>query len=516
MKNSVRLIYALAILQFILPFVLVHPYYQLHRDEYLYLAEGHHPAWGFIEVPPMLSFLAWIIHALGDGIFWIKFWPALLGSFTFIMTARIIVSLGGKTFAIILGFLPFVLTGYIRLFSFFHPNFLDVFFWTLNAYAIICYIQTGRNKWLYVLGISIGLGMMSKYSVAFYAVSLLIGLALSSQRKIFLNKHLYFAGLLALLIMLPNLLWQYDHLFPVVGHMQELREEQLQFISPASFLISQLLMFLPCVFIWITGLVFTAFTSDGKPYRLFGWAYISVIILLILLHGKDYYAIGAYPVLFAFGAYYLEKLTASRFKTVRYAFIIIPLVLGLFAYPLLMPVAKPETLAAYYQKWNFAKTGALRWEDQQDHSLPQDFADMVGWKETAMKAGKVYQSLSPEEQKKTLVYCRGYYFAGALNFHRKEAGLPEVYSDNASFLFWMPEKYNVNNLLLVSRRIPDKDDIAFQQFEKMTVKDSITDPLFRENGTKIILFEKANDSLNTIIEKGIAKLKSRYQRYPPL
>ncbi len=512
MKNTARLIYVLAIIQFILPFVLVHPYYQPHRDEYLYIAEGHHVAWGFMEVPPMLSFLAWISQSIGNSIFWIKSWPVLAGSLTFLLTAKMIVSLGGRTFAIVLGWMPFILTGYIRLFSFFHPNFLDVFFWTLNAYAIFSYIQTGKNKWLYLFGLSIGLGMMSKYSVAFYTLSLLIGLLLSSQRKIFLNKHFYFSAALALLIMLPNIIWQYTHLFPVVGHMKELQDEQLQFISPLNFLISQLLMFLPIAFIWITGLIVTSFSREGKPYQVFSWSYITVIILLMVLHGKDYYAMGAYPVLFAFGAYSLEKFTALRYKVWRYLFIAFPVALAAFFYPLLMPIAKPATLAAYYKKMNFVKTGALRWEDQKDHPLPQDFADMVGWKETAMKAGKVYQSLTPEEQKKTMVFCRGYFFAGDLNYHRKEAGLPEVYSDNASFLFWMPEKYAIKNIILIGHHVPKKDDTVFQQFAKMTIKDSITDPLFRENGVKIMLFEKGNDSLNALIERGVARLKSKYQR----
>ena len=50
MKNNTRLIYLLAIIKFVLPYILVHPYYQPHRDEFLYLAEGHHLAWGFMEV----------------------------------------------------------------------------------------------------------------------------------------------------------------------------------------------------------------------------------------------------------------------------------------------------------------------------------------------------------------------------------------------------------------------------------------------------------------------------------
>jgi hypothetical protein len=76
----------------------------------------------------------------------------------------------------------------------------------------------------------------------------------------------------------------------------------------------------------------------------------------------------------------------------------------------------------------------------------------------------------------------------------------------------MPDKYDIKNLILVGHRIPDKDDIVFQQFEKMTIKDSINMPLFRENGMRIFLYENGNDSLNSIITKGVAELKRKYMR----
>lgn len=465
-----------------------------------------------MEVPPLLSVFAWITNFFGGTLFWIRIWPALFGAFTFLIVGKMILSLGGKTFALILGWLPFILDGYMRLFFLFMPNFLDVFFWTLTAYSVICYIQTQQNKWLYLFGIAVGFGMMSKYSVAFFTASILIGILLTHHRKVFINKHFYYASLIALLIFLPNIIWQYNHRFPVITHMGELQEEQLKYNSATGFLKSQLFMNLPCVFLWIAGLIHIIFIAKGKPYRLIGWTYLFVIILLIVLRGKDYYALGAYPVLFSFGAYHMEKATSIRFRWTRYVMLTFSIALGIFGMPLTMPLAKPEMLAKYYEQTGLNKTGSFKWEDQQMHPLPQDFADMMGWKEMALKTGAVYNSLSPEERKKTFVYSRGYYTAGALNYYRKEADLPEVYSDNASFLFWLPDKYDVKNLILVGHQIPDKDDVVFQQFEKMSVKDSISMPLFRETGTKIILYENGNDSLNSIITKAVASLKSKFMR----
>ncbi len=512
MKPYTRLLYILAFIKLVAPFFLQNGFYQPHRDEFLYLAEAKHMSWGYMEVPPLLSVFAWLTNVFGASMFWIKIWPALFGALTFLLVGKVILSLGGKTFALFLGWLPFMIDGYMRLFYLFQPNFLEVFFWMAIAYSLLRYIQTNENRWLYAFGICIGLGMMSKYSVAFYTCSLLAGLLVTRHRKIFLNKHLYFAGIIALLIFLPNLIWQYNHRFPVVTHMAELQAEQLQFVSRVDFIINQFMMNLPCVFIWTGGLLFLMFNKLGKPYRVFAWAYLFVILLLIELRGKDYYALGAYPVLFAFGAIALEKATELRLRWTRYAMVVFALLLGLYAMPLIMPVARPEKLASYYTKSGLIKTGSFKWEDLQHHSLPQDFADMVGWKEMAEMTAKVYNSIPEKDKPNTFIYCRGYFSAGALNYYRKETGLPEVYSDNASFLLWMPDDYHIKNLIVVAHHIPEKDDIVFQQFEKMTIRDSLVYPLARENGMRILLYENANDSLNAIIKKGVAGLKSKFIR----
>ncbi len=504
--------YLLALIKLITPFFLQNSFYQPHRDEFLYLAEAHHMAWGYMEVPPLLSVFAWLTNAFGGSMFWIKIWPALFSAFTFIMIGKIILSLGGKTFALILGWLPFMLDGYMRLFFLFQANFLEVFFWTAIAYTIILYIQTGKNKWLYYFGVSIGLGMMSKYSVAFYTVSILAGLLITRHRKIFLNKHFYLAAVIAIAIFLPNLIWQYYHRFPVITHMQELQDEQLLFINTSDFIISQFMMNLPCIFIWIAGLFFVVLSDKGKPLRLFAWAYTCVIVLLIVLHGKDYYALGAYPVLFAFGAYHLEKATSLHFKFTRYVMMIFSITLGLFALPLIMPVAKPDALAKYYQVTKLNKTGSFKWEDLQMHPLPQDFADMIGWKELTEKTAAVYNSMPEEQKKKTIIFCNQYAHAGALTYYGPQFGLPEVYSANASFVLWLPDKPDVKNIILVAHDLPDSSNIIFHQFEKMSVKDSLNYPLARENGVKIILFENGNDKLDGMIEATVAKLKSQFTR----
>lgn len=512
MKKEIRLLWLLAALKLVIPFFLQHPAFEPHRDEFLYLAEGHHMAWGYMEIPPLLSVFAWITDLLGGGLFWIKCWPVLFGALTFWLTGRLVLHLGGKSFALLLAWLPFMLDGYMRLFFLFQPNFLDVFFWTLLAYSLVRFAQTEKSSYLYLFGIAAGLGMMSKYSVAFYLIGLLAGILLIGPRRLFRNKHFYLAALLGLLLFLPNLLWQYFHRFPVLVHMNELEDQQLRYIHYLDFLKGQLLMNTPCVYIWLAGLAALLFSGDYPKFRFVGLAYLATIAVLLLLHGKAYYALGAYPALFTFGATWLEKKTSHSFRWTRYAMLSFSIALGLLALPLVMPLFKPEKLVAYYKATGLNKTGDFIWEDQQRHPLPQDFADMIGWKEMASQLANAYRKLPASVRDSTLIYCRGYYTAGALNYYGPRLGLPTVYSDNASFLLWMPDHYQVRNLILVGHYFPEPDDIVFQQFEESHLLDSVNNPLFRENGMKFILFRNGNDSLNSYIEKSIQQQKDRFRR----
>jgi uncharacterized membrane protein len=242
--------------------------------------------------------------------------------------------------------------------------------------------------------------MMSKYSVAFYTLSILAGILFTRQRKIFLNKHFYFACLIGLLIFLPNIWWQYDHRFPVINHMNELQEEQLKYNSAIGFIISQIMMNLPCVFIWIAGLIFVIFKEQGKQFRFIAWTYLFVITLLIVLRGKDYYALGLILSYLPLALINWKKLPAP-IKMDKVCNGHSATCIRSICMPLIMPLAKPEVLANYYEKTGLSKTGSFKWEDQQMHPLPQDFADMMGWKEMALKAGVVYNSLPQDQKMKT-------------------------------------------------------------------------------------------------------------------
>ncbi len=501
----------LVLLRIIIPYLLQNGMYEPHRDEFLYLAEGNHPAAGFMEVPPLLSWFAWLTHQLGDGMFWIKLWPSLFGAATLYVMGRLVLLLGGGRFALLLLFLSFVFNVYLRVFFLFQPNPPEIFFWTMIVFSTIRYVQTNKSGWLYLFGVCVGFGMLSKYSVLFYTVSVLCGFLLTRHRSVFGKMHFWLACGVGFVIFLPNLYWQYTHHFPVVYHMNELRETQLQYISPMQFLAGQILMFLPCFFIWLCGLYNVLFSRSNKLYRFVGFAYIFVILILLAGHGKNYYALGAYPVLLAFGSYHLEKFTAVKRKALRYALVIVPIIIGIWFLPMGLPIAAPGKLAGLYKRWGLDKTGALKWEDLAEHPLPQDFADMLGWEEMTKKVAAAYHSLTPEEKKNAVIFCNNYGMAGAVNFYGKKYKLPEAYSDNASFLYWIPDSIKMQNLILVCTDSDELQQPYVKNFREVYFSDSVTNPFAREYGDYIAVEKGANDSFQIFFREKLQKDKEKLE-----
>jgi hypothetical protein len=270
-------------------------------------------------------------------------------------------------------------------------------------------------------------------------------------------------------------------------------------------------MNIPCVFIWLTGLWGLLFVKTLRDFRFVGFAYLFVIILLLVGHGKIYYSLGAYPVLFAFGAYQLERLTTSRARVWRYACVLIPAILGILIIPILLPVFQPGKLAEFYRKMDTKSTGALKWEDLRNHPLPQDFADMIGWEEMAQKMSRAYEMLDSNEKKHTILFCDNYGMAGAVTFYAGKYRLPGAYSDNASFLYWLPQKMHIDNLLLLTDDKNEMQHDFIKNFSSAVVTDSITTPMAREHGDLIILLKGANNEFNQMFKEKIAKDKAAFK-----
>jgi hypothetical protein len=486
-----KLIYVLAAIKFALPFLLQNAVYEPHRDEFLYLAEARHMAWGYLEVPPVLSALSFISNLFGGSLFWIKFWPSLGGALTYVLVGRMILMFGGGRFALLLGWLPFVFGYFLHVHFMLQPNFLEMLAWTAMAYGLMLYVRTGKQVGLYIAGLGFGLGMLSKYSVAFFAAGLLVGLLLTPERRVLRNRHLYFSFFVALLIFLPNLIWQAVYGWPIIHHMAELKQQQLDQVSRANFLIDQLTYNLPGLLIWVAGLYWLFFTGDGKPFRFAGWAVLLVLAFLAVARGKSYYAMGVYPVLFGCGAVYLERLTGLLRGRLwwRLGMVVFSVIAGCYLDMIALPMLPPAQLVNFYKRNPvFRRLGFLRWEEQRDHDLPQDFADMLGWKEMTVKTAKIYHAIDSTLGYGTVIDGGNYGEAAALDYYGSNFGLPPAMGHGANYLLWTPEDfYTHNTFILITDNRGELHGDFIKRFVASAAVDSISTPFAREWGSYIIL-----------------------------
>lgn len=504
-KTVILLIFVIA--KFVLQYTLIDPSFDLHRDEYLHLDQAKHLAWGYDSVPPFTSWISWIILQLGNSVFWVKFFPALFGTLTLIVVWKTVEILGGSLFAMILSATAVLLSVILRLNILYQPNSFDVLAWTCFYYAIIRYTQTEKSKWLYVAALVFAVGFLNKYNIVFLLIGTLPAILISRFRTVFSKKDLYLAMLLAFVLILPNLWWQYKNHFPVFHHLTELSKTQLVNVKRSGFLKEQVLFFFGSIFILTAAIAAFIFFKKFKQYRLIGWSFIFTLLLFVYLKAKGYYAIGLYPVLLAFGAVYLEEKTkmglAKFWRPLMLAF---QLVFGIFFIRFAFPYQSADNLIQHKQAL-YRKLGLLRWEDGKDHHLPQDFADMLGWKELAKKVDSAYAGVANKAQ--TIVYCDNYGLAGAVNYYSAFKHINAV-SMNADYIDWFPPaNTEIKNVILV-KDIYDKDSARTKEkplFDTIQLKGKIENSNAREKDTRIYLLKGAKVPIMPFFTKEILEQK---------
>jgi len=493
------------LVKFILQYTLISSVYELHRDEYLHLDQARHLAWGYTSVPPFTSWISWIIMHLGNSEFWVKFFPALFGALTLVVVWKTIEKLNGGWFALLLGAVSVVFSSLIRLNMLYQPNSFDILAWTMLFYALVRFIQTAEPKWLFWAGLTFGLGFLNKYNIAFLIIGLLPSILLTEHRNIFRNKHFYYAIGLAFLLILSNLIWQYINDFPVFKHLDELNRTQLINVSRLGFLKEQLLFFMGSLFVILAAMVAFAIDREFRKFRIVGFTFVFTLALFTYLKAKGYYTLGLYPILLAFGSVYLEKvLTGSRIKYLRPVALIIPLLMFLPLLQIAFPNRTPQEIRQYEKQYR--DFGLLRWEDGKEHDLPQDFADMQGWKELAQKIDKAMLSVADKEH--TIVLCDNYGEAGAINFYSDDKKMGAV-SMNADYINWFKLDKPIKHVILVQQADDDDPDRKKEQpyFESIERVGQITNPYAREKGTSIYVLKNAKVDVNEILRKEIAEKK---------
>lgn len=506
LKKGTVLLGIFVLIKMILQYVLVNPVYELHRDEFLHLDQAKHLAWGYHSVPPLTSWVSWLILQLGNSFFWVRFFPALFGALTIIVVWKTIEHLKGSLMACFWAAFGLTFSTLLRLNILYQPNSLDILCWTLLFYTLFRFIQSTKPKWLYLMAITFAIGFLNKYNITFCLIAMLPALLLGSQRKVFLNPHFYGALVLGLLLISPNLIWQFQHDFPVFKHLKELNDTQLVNVNRMDFVKEQFFFFLGAILMLIAAFVSFFSYPPFKPYRVLFWTYIFAIAIFIFLKAKAYYAIGLYPIFFAFGAIYLIDFCRKGWAYYL-RFVVIAMILFM-CWPLYRITMPSRTPADYVEAAkNKRPFSTHTWEDGKKHPISQDFADMLGWKELARKTDSVYNSLPDKAH--IFIISNNYGETGAINYYTKVKGLV-VHSFSTDYINWMQLGPEIKTLIRIKEA--HDTDLTHEKtlFGHIVSVAQIENPYAREKGTQILVMTQPKTDINTIIRQELAAQQEQH------
>ena len=442
--------------------------YGYFRDALYYLACSEHLAFGYVDQPPLIAVLGWIArHTFGTSLPALLFWPALFGAARIVLVAGFARELGAKRFGTVLAAaLAATPSVWWVIDHQFAMNGLESILWTSCAFVILLLIKTGNAKLWVVFGAIVGVGLQNKYSIAVFAFALIAGVLLTRQRKILFSPWILVGGALALLIFLPNLIWNIQHQWPFLELMRNVRATGKDVIlPPGKYLLQQILMMNPASFpFWFGGLCFYFFSREAKGYRAFGLAFVITIAFFMITHGKDYYSAPAYAMLLAAGATAAERLIVSakffaqpRMRVVLRSACFVWLVLGVVPLlPLVLPVLPIDTFLRYQSHLPFEVPKTER--SFVGAALPQYYADEFPWPGMVATVARVYHSLPPEEQARTAIYCSNYGQAAAIDFFGSRHGLPKAISGHQNYFLWGPRNYTGEIVIIVGEEESDARD----------------------------------------------------------
>jgi Dolichyl-phosphate-mannose-protein mannosyltransferase len=484
--------------------------YGFQRDAYLYMAQAKHLAWGFFSTPPLVAFVT-RIHTIiwGDSLLAVRLLPALVGAASLFMAGWLIKQLKGGVMAQLIGLTAIFLSpAFLRTSTLLQPVVFNHFFWLMTAFVVFQLVHKQNPKKLLWLIPVLGLGWMAKYSIIFYASSLLAALLLSPHRRLLWTKYLPWTLAGGVILILPNLFWQHAHNWPVLSHMSELKDTQLGNMQLKDFLFAQLFMHLPALPVWIGGLIWLIFNQRHRPYRLFAWAFVFTLLLVIQLQGKFYYTIAAYTILMVFGGIAWEHWASRPRRWIAWVVLALIVINGIYSLPLSLPVYKPEAMVEYGKKQVERGLGVMfMWEDGEIHDLPQDFADMVGWDELGQKVWIFYETLDDTIKEKTLIYGEFYGCAGAMDYYRPNSFNPEVFCFNDAYMEWIPRTPVMEHMIYVGY----SDRIALY-FDKVELVGRVEHPHFRERGLPIWFGSHPTSKLYEDWEETWLESKGRFTR----
>ncbi len=452
--------------------LLTRPGYEFHRDELLYLAMGDHLEFLRMQFPPLIAALAQFARLLPfDLLTAIHLLPALALVGIILLTASIAGMLGGGAHAQILAAMSiFVAPLFMRTGVLFQPVVFEQLWWCLATLALVALLSGRGESWWLVLGLAAGLSALTKLSGVVFDVALVAAIFASPLRRDLTTRWPWLALLIAATLAAPSLLGQQFWGWPIFAQVQVLRDTQLEHVTPLSFTTGQLFLASAAAPLLLIGAVALWLSAALQPYRSLLLFALVAFVLLLLMHGKDYYFGPAHPALFAAGAVAAGQWLSSRRRAWIGAMIFLATG-GLVLLPVGIPLLPPPQMITYAARLGLGRVVSTNYGTTL--ALPQDYADMTGWREQVDVVAQVFHALPPEEQAGAVIVGDNYGRAGAVALYGPALGLPYPISTHGDFHNWGPGERSGDVVIVIG---DDAEDLG-RLFDEVTLAARSRNPL---------------------------------------
>lgn len=408
--------------------------YEFHRDEFLYLAMGKHLRLWQMDFPPAIAIIANTTRALfGDSLTSVRAFPALTHGALVMLGALIAREVGGGAVAQRLGALAIALSPlFLRAGAMLQPVVFDQLWWTLALYFLLRLCSTDDGRWWIAIGLALGIGLLTKFSIAFIGAPMVVAVLVTAQRRWLATRWPWLALVIALAIGSPSIVGQIALAYPVRGQMDTLQGSQLARMTYSMFLTEQF-GFGPAIVLAVFAVVALLFFERWRRYRVVALSCVGAFVLLLLMHGKSYYIGPIYPTLYAIGAATIDRWQSGAVRTAGIAVAAFVLITyGVLNMPMGVPILPPDRMIAY-----------TRWIGMTNETnrgvpidLPQDYADMLGWREMSAAVAAIVETMPQSERAEMAIVAANYGEAGALEFYGPRFRLPPVVCPSGSFWFF--------------------------------------------------------------------------------
>ena len=445
--------------------------YGLFVDELYFLACGEHLAWGYVDMPPLTAVQAHLTRMLfGDSPYSIRLFPSLLGAGLILIVGALARELGGKRYAQFLAALAALIApGFLVIDSYISMNSVEPVLVAGCAMVLVKIIKTGSSKLWLAFGGLCGIGLLNKHTMLLFGFGFILGLLLTPERKIMFSPWFAAGGAIALLVFSPNLIWMWQHHFPHLEVLANIRRSGRDVsLSPIGFMLQQLVFLHPAALpVWVGGLGYLIFGRLLRPFRSLGFAYLIALGILLAVNGRTYYLLPGYVTLLAAGGvaveHWVEGGSARAAAWIRVVYAAALAITGTLVAPVVLPVLAPERYIRYSEATHVSQP---RLETRRSSALPQLFADRFGWPEMAQAVADAYMAIPEPERSRTGIFGQDYGQAGCIDFYGPKLGLPKAISGHLTYWYWGPREFTGESLLVMGDR-REVLESKFQSVEKV-------------------------------------------------